>query len=71
VLAGLCHPLVLSSWSIADAIERHRTLMPPSNTTTTAAIERRLYRPPPLPHLQSIATVKFQCPPSSIAAVKR
>jgi hypothetical protein len=41
-----------------------------SNKSATAAIERRLYRPP-LPQLPSIATVKRQRPPSSIAAVKR
>jgi len=45
-------------------------LLPPSNTTVTAAIERRLYRPP-LPQLLSIAIVKCQHPPSSITAVKR
>jgi len=43
--------------------------MPP-NATTTTTIERRLYRPP-LQKLPSIATVKRQRPPSSIAAVKR
>ncbi len=36
----------------------------------TAAIECCLYRPP-LSQLLSITTVKRQCPPSSIAAVKR
>ena len=40
------------------------------NTSATTAIERRLYRPP-LPQLPSITTVKCQCPPSSINAVKR
>jgi hypothetical protein len=45
-------------------------LLPPSNTTATAAIERRL-NPPPLPQLPSIATVKLQCPPLSITVVKR
>jgi len=45
-------------------------LLPPPNTTTTAAIEGRLYRPP-LPQLPSIVTVIRQHPPSSIAAVKR
>jgi hypothetical protein len=45
-------------------------LLPPSNTTATAAIERRLYHPP-LPQLPSIATVKRQRPPSSITTVKR
>jgi len=43
--------------------------LPPSNTTATAVIERRLYRPP-LPQLPSIATVKRQRPPSSNTAVK-
>jgi hypothetical protein len=41
-----------------------------SDTSATTAIERRLYRPP-LPQLPSIATVKCQRPPLSIAAVKR
>ena len=45
---------------------RHGTPPPPA----TAAIERRLYRPP-LSHLPSIATVKCQHPHSSITAVKR
>jgi hypothetical protein len=54
---------------IADAIEHRRTLLPPSNTTATAAIERSLYRPP-LPQLPSIAAVKLQHPPSFITAVK-
>jgi hypothetical protein len=45
-------------------------LPPPSNTTATAAIEHRLYRPP-LSQLPSIATIKRQRPPSSITAVKR
>ena len=40
------------------------------NTSAIAAIEHRLYHPP-LPQLPSIATVKRQRPPSSIAAVKR
>jgi hypothetical protein len=42
----------------------------PSNATATAAIECRLYCPL-LPQLSSIATVKRQRPPSSIAVVKR
>jgi hypothetical protein len=41
-----------------------------SDTSATTAIECRLYRPP-LPQLPSIATVKCQRPPLSIAAVKR
>ena len=42
-----------------------------SNTSVTAAIECRLYRPP-LPQLPpSITTVKCQRPSSSITAVKR
>jgi len=45
-------------------------LLLPSNTTATAAIERRLYRPPLL-QLPSIVTVKRQHSPSSIATVKR
>jgi hypothetical protein len=45
-------------------------LLPPPNTTATAAIERRLYRPP-LSQLPSIATAKRQRPPSSVTAVKR
>ena len=47
----------------------HSPSTTPSNTTATAAIERHLYCPP-LPQLPSIATVKCQCPPSSITAVK-
>jgi len=66
----LRHLLILSSQSIANDIKHRRTLLPPSNTTATAAIERRLYRPP-LPQLPSIATAKRQSPPSSITAVKR
>jgi hypothetical protein len=54
-------PLPTSS----NAVER----LPPLNATTTAAIERRLYCPP-LPQLLSIATVKCQHPPLSIATVK-
>jgi hypothetical protein len=30
--------VALSTQSIADTIERHRTLLPPSNATATAAI---------------------------------
>jgi hypothetical protein len=45
-------------------------LLPPPNTTATAAIERRLYRPS-LSQLPSIATAKRQRPPSSVTAVKR
>jgi hypothetical protein len=67
VFAPPSRPLVLV---IAHAIERRRMLLPPSNTTATAAIERRL-NPPPLPQLPSIATVKLQCPPLSITVVKR
>jgi hypothetical protein len=51
---------------------RHRTpsnAAAISNKSATAAIERRLYRPP-LPQMPSIATVKRQRPPSPIAAVK-
>ena len=86
VVISLHRPLVLSSCWLAVALpvlappshplvvvhrRRHRTLLPPSNTTATAAIERRLYRPP-LSQLPSIlATVKSQRPPSSITAVKR
>jgi hypothetical protein len=50
--------------------ERCQTLLPPSNPTVTTVIECNLYYPP-LPQLLSIATVKRQCPPSSIDAVKR
>ena len=52
---SLCRPIFLSLQSIADAIKRRRTLLPPSNTTAIIAIERRLYRPPLLPQLPSIA----------------
>jgi hypothetical protein len=85
VVLSLHRPLVLSScWLVValpvlvppsrplHTIKRSRMLLPPSNTTATAAIERRLYRPPlPLSQLPSIATVKRQRPPSSITAVKR
>jgi hypothetical protein len=68
----LHRPLILSSYSIANAIEHRRTLLPPSNATATPAIECRLYFPP-LPQVPSIATVKVKCqrPPSSITTVKR
>ena len=61
---SLCRPIFLSLQSIADAIKRRRTLLPPLNTTAIIAIERRLYRPPLLPQLPSIAitTAKHQRP---------
>ena len=57
------------SSSIDNAIKHFQMLLSPSNATVTAAIERHLSCPP-LPQLPSIATVKCQRPPSSVAAIK-
>ena len=65
----LSHCLSLSSRCATFLSTHCRALLPPSNTTTTAAIERHLYLPL-LPQLPSIATVKCQSPPSSMTAVK-
>jgi hypothetical protein len=54
---------------LAFAIKRRQTLLPTSNTPTTTTIERHLYCPL-LPQLPSIATVKCQRPPLSIAVIK-
>ena len=51
------------------AVERRQMLLPALNLPFTAIIEHHLYCPL-LPQLPSIATVKCQCPPSSIAVVK-
>jgi hypothetical protein len=70
---SLHHPLVLSSsrpslphHSLAVVcVKCPQMLLPPSNATTTAAIEGYLYCPL-LPQLPSIATIKCQHPPLSI-----
>ena len=51
------------------AVERCQMLLPALNLPFTTIIEHHLYCPL-LPQLPSIATVKCQCPPSSIAVVK-
>jgi hypothetical protein len=66
--------IVLASLLCRLSLRRpcRQTLLPPLDTTATVTIKRRLYRPP-LPQLPAItiATVKCQRPPLSIAAVKR
>ena len=64
-MASFLHPLIVSELNNLYNLIVFLVL----TETTTAAIERRLYRPP-LPQLSSIATVKHQRQPSSITAVK-
>ena len=63
----LCQPFLPHNFLAVVHCRRHieccQMLLPPSNATVTAAIERNFYYPP-LPQLLSIATVKHQCPPT-------
>jgi hypothetical protein len=64
-MASFLHPLIVSELNKLYNLIVFLVL----TETTTATIERRLYRRP-LPQLSSIATVKHQRQPSSITAVK-
>jgi len=54
---------------LANTIAHHQMLLPLLSTTATPTIECHLYHPS-LQQLHSIATIKCQCPPLTIAAVK-